>query len=117
MLPLRKMDMYRLLAALVAFTVVAANLGCAQRRLHQKESNLRRALVLIRSEIAQFTLDKGQPPASLAELVTAGYMKEIPVDPFTGKNDTWKTEKRRNSFQVRSGSDGIASDGTRYSSR
>jgi len=108
--------MYRLLAVLLALTVAAANLGCAQRRLHQKESNLREALFVIRSEIAQFTADKQESPTSLTELVSAGYMKEIPVDPFTGKNDSWKTDKRANSFQVHSGSSGIASDGTSYSS-
>lgn len=108
--------MNRLVAVLLALAVVVANLGCAQSRLHQNESHLREALFVIRSEIAQFTIDKQQPPTSLAELVTAGYMKEIPVDPFTGKNDTWKTEKRANSFEVHSGSAGIASNGTSYSS-
>lgn len=108
--------MYRLVAVLLALTVVVGDLGCAHRRLHQKESNLREALFVIRSEIAQFTLDKRQSPTSLAELVTAGYMKEIPVDPFTGKNDTWKTEKRANSLLVHSGSDGSANDGTPYRS-
>jgi hypothetical protein len=54
----RKTDVYRLLAVLLALTVALANLGCAQRRLHQKESNLREALFVIRSEIAQFTVDK-----------------------------------------------------------
>ena len=108
--------MYRLLAVLLALIIGATNLGCAQRRLHQKEFNLREALFVTRAEIAQFTLDKRQPPTSLAELVTAGYLKEVPVDPLTGKNDTWKTEERPNSLQVHSGSDGIASDGTRYRS-
>jgi len=108
--------MYCLLVLLLALTGAVVNLGCAQRRLHHKESNLREALFLIRSEIAQFTVDKQQPPTSLTELVTGGYMKEIPVDPFTGKNDTWKTQKRTNSLQVHSGSSAIASDGTSYSS-
>jgi len=108
--------MYRLLVVLLVLTVAVDNLGCSQRRLHQKESNLREALLVIRSEIAQFTVDKQQPPTSLTELVNAGYMKQIPTDPFTGKNDTWKTEKRANSFQVHSGSSGIASDGTSYGS-
>ena len=108
--------MYRLLIVLLALTVVVANLGCAQRRLHQKESNLRQALLVIRSEIEQFTVDKRKLPTSFSDLVTNGYMKEIPVDPFTSKNDTWKTEKRANSFQVHSGSNAIARDGTPYSS-
>lgn len=104
--------MYRWLVVLLALTLAVANLGCAQRQLHQKESNLRAALFVMRSEIAQFTVDKQQPPTSLTELVTAGYMKEVPVDPFTGKNDTWKTEKRANSLQVHSGSSAPARDGT-----
>jgi hypothetical protein len=43
-------------------------------------------------------------------------MKEIPADPFTGKNDSWKVEKIGASLEVHSGSDGVGSDGSRYRS-
>lgn len=113
---MRETDDYRLLAALLPLTVAVVNLGCAQWWLHQKESHLREALLVMGSEIAQFMTDKQQPPTSLTELVTAGYMKQIPADPFTGKNDPWKIEKGADSLQVRSGSSGIAGDGTPSSS-
>jgi len=73
---------------------------------------------MLRSEITQFTLDLQRPPASLSELVVAGYLKRFPADPFTGKNDTWRTQRSSDGkhLEVHSGSDGISSDGTKYSS-
>ena len=52
--------------------------------LHQNLDTLRRVL-------EQYRLDKGQSPQSLDDLVTAGYLPKIPVDPMTNKPD-WATE-------------------------
>ena len=43
-------------------------------------------------------------------------MKAIPTDPTTGKEGTWKFKKAGNLLEVHSGSDGIATDGSRYRS-
>ena len=45
-----------------------------------------------------------------------GYMKAIPTDPFTQRNDTWKLERAGDLVNVHSGSDALGSNGTRYSS-
>src|SRR4029453_15598143 len=37
--------------------------------------------------IDQFAADKGRLPQSLDELVSEGYMREVPLDPFTGQKD------------------------------
>ena len=54
-----------------------------------REAVLRENLYNIRSVIDQFNADQGKYPDSLAELAEKKYMREVPKDPFTGKNDTW----------------------------
>jgi general secretion pathway protein G len=108
--------MYGRMATVLVLTTLVVNLGCSQRQLRQKEPNLRRSLLVIRGEIEQFTLDHHRPPTSLSELVTSGYMKQIPADPFTGRNDKWRVDKRGDALEVHCGSDAVANDGTRYSS-
>ncbi len=94
--------------------------------LRAKESVLRQDLFTLRSLISQYTLDKQKAPQALDDLVQAGYLKYIPVDPFTGRNDTWQPEQEDVTLSldqnepgisdVHSGSNQIATDGTAYSS-
>ncbi|HEX6906040.1 MAG TPA: type II secretion system protein, partial [Terriglobales bacterium] len=55
--------------------------------LHAHEAVLHDDLFTLRSLIQQYTLDKQKAPQSLDDLVQAGYLKEIPVDPVTGQRD------------------------------
>jgi general secretion pathway protein G len=93
--------------------ILAAMCGWHIRQLRH-EASLRETLLLLRTEIGQFTRDHQRPPSSLSELVSGGYMKRFPADPITGKNDTWQVEKSSNYFDVRSGSAAMSSAGTRY---
>jgi general secretion pathway protein G len=54
-----------------------------------KEAVLMEALYNFRNTLDQFYADQGKYPDSRDELKQKGYMREIPKDPFTGKNDTW----------------------------
>jgi len=54
-----------------------------------KEAVLRDDLFTLRSVIDQYTLDKQEAPQSLQDLVDAGYLRQLPVDPFTTSNETW----------------------------
>lgn len=110
--------MHRAVAAVLLFTMLSSAVGCSHREQLRQEASLRESLAVLRSEIKQFTLDHQRPPASLSELVTGGYLKPIPTDPFTGKNDAWRTHKSPDGkyLEVHSGSDGISSVGTKYSS-
>jgi general secretion pathway protein G len=54
-----------------------------------RELVLQQDLSDLRTLIRQYTLDKEGRPHSLNELVVAGYIKEIPKDPMTGRNDIW----------------------------
>jgi general secretion pathway protein G len=54
-----------------------------------KESVLKEDLHVIRNAIDSFTMDKQKAPQSLQDLVEAGYLKNVPVDPMTRSADTW----------------------------
>ena len=94
--------------------------------VHAKEAVLRDDLFTMRSVIDQYTLDKQKAPQSLQDVVAAGYLKAIPKDPFTDSTDTWQvsmdeslmdpTQTQPGIVDVHSGSNGVASDGTAYSS-
>ena len=47
-------------------------------------------LAALRSVIKQYTKDRQQPPQSLQDLVTAGYFRELPLDPLTNTNSSWQ---------------------------
>lgn len=90
---------------------------------YAREATLRNDLFLMRQQIDYYTGDKGKRPQSLDDLVSAGYMREIPVDPITGeRNWTTITAPDVNSAEggsgisdVRSAAPGNSSDGTPYS--
>ena len=91
--------------------------------MHTRESVLRDDLFKLRSLIDQFGADKGRLPQSLEELASEGYIREIPVDPFTGEKD-WAvtTGEDPNSMDgqqgitdVHSSSAEVSSEGTPYS--
>ena len=58
--------------------------------IRSKEAVLRDDLFTLRSLIDQYTVDKQAAPQSLADLVSEGYLRELPVDPFTASNQTWE---------------------------
>ncbi len=91
-----------------------------------REAVLKDDLFTMRSVISQYTLDKQRAPQSLDDLVQAGYLKQVPLDPFTNARDTWTVEQedvllsvdqqQPGITDVHSGSSAISSDGTPYSS-
>ena len=90
-----------------------------------KESVLRNNLFTMRTVIDEYTYDKQKAPQNLQDLVSEGYLRQIPVDPMTGTADSWKVimEDAQSSvsqtepgiFDVRSGSDKTSLEGTPYS--
>ena len=93
--------------------------------LRAKESVLKNNLFTIRTVLDNYTYDKQKAPQSLRDLVTEGYLRDVPMDPMTGSNQTWKTiledatqsvnQSEPGIFDIRSGSDKIGLDGTPYS--
>ncbi len=98
-----------------------------QSIVKSKEAVLRQDLFTMRQVIDQYTLDKQKAPQALEDLVTANYMKQLPVDPFTARNDTWVAVQEDDAVaspdqtdtggitDVHSGSSLISSDGSAYS--
>ena len=92
-----------------------------------REAVLKDDLFTMRKLIDQYTLDKQQPPESLDDLVQAGYLRGgLPVDPFTGSNQTWQVDVEEvpltaqqtvpGIVDVHSGSEATSLEGTPYSS-
>jgi general secretion pathway protein G len=89
-----------------------------------KEATLREDLHTMRTAIDSYTIDKEKAPDTLDDLVQAGYLKSIPVDPMTSSSQTWITgmsdtmtdinETQGGMDDVHSGSQALASDGTTY---
>ncbi len=94
--------------------------------LRARETVLKNNLYTLRSVIDEYTLDKEKAPQSLQDLVDAGYLKELPKDPFTNARDTWvpvtddslmsPDQTEPGIIDVHSGSDLNSSEGTAYSS-
>jgi general secretion pathway protein G len=92
--------------------------------IRAKESVLKNNLFTIRTVIDNYTYDKQKAPQSLQDLVTEGYLTKIPIDPMTASNQTWRTvmedaaqsvsQSEPGIFDVNSGSDKMALDGTAY---
>ncbi len=57
-----------------------------------KEAVLKEDLHVLRQAIDAYTVDKEKAPQSLDDLVQAGYLKSLPVDPMTRSNTTWVTD-------------------------
>lgn len=95
-----------------------------QTIIQARESVLRSNLGTLRSVISQYTLDKQKAPQSLDELVTAGYLRQIPIDPMT-RQPNWEVvqedvlmavdQQEPGITDVHSASNQTASDGTAYS--
>jgi general secretion pathway protein G len=89
-----------------------------------KEAVLKEDLHTMRVAIDQYTVDKEKAPQSLEDLVQAGYLKVVPIDPMTSRNDTWMTsesdtlmdinETQGGIDDVKSGAQAPAMDGTSY---
>lgn len=56
-----------------------------------KEAVLREDLFRMRDAMDQYYADKGRYPADLQALVSDGYLRAVPADPFTRSSDTWQT--------------------------
>ena len=87
---------FTLLELMIVISIIiilaAITLPQYQKTIMQtREAVLKDDLRKMRSLIDQFAADKQRLPQSLDELVSAGYMREIPVDPFTGQKE-WQQE-------------------------
>ena len=79
----------------------------------------------MRTVIDEYTYDKQKGPASLEDLVKEGYLRQVPMDPITGQNTSWKlimedsatsaSSTETGIYDVRSGATRSSLEGTPYS--
>ncbi|MBZ4201964.1 MAG: prepilin-type N-terminal cleavage/methylation domain-containing protein [Methylovulum sp.] len=86
---------------------------------HAKETALRHDLSEIREAIGHFYGDRNRYPENLNELVQQRYLKAIPIDPITETSETWLAvaspdPTQNGMYDILSGAEGAASDGTPY---
>ncbi|HEX5227528.1 MAG TPA: type II secretion system protein [Bryobacteraceae bacterium] len=128
--PSRRRFGFTLIELMIVMAVVAVLMAIAvpiyTRSIQRsKESVLKNNLFTLRTVIDEYTYDKQKAPQTLQDLVSDGYLRQVPVDPITGSSDTWKIiqEDATNTvnqtepgiFDVRSGSDATSLEGTPYS--
>jgi general secretion pathway protein G len=90
-----------------------------------REATLKEDLFRMRDAIDQYHADKGSYPPSLDALVSGGYLRRVPDDPFTESASTWQQVPAEPDpsnpiaepgiFDVKSGSDRTGLNGSKYS--
>ena len=116
---------FTLIELMVVLTVLALLLMLAVPRYFNhldraKEVTLKQDLSVMRDAIDKFHGDKGRYPDQLDELVSARYIRNIPVDPITESPTTWRiippadTEAKGAVYDVKSGAEGKSADGSPY---
>jgi general secretion pathway protein G len=124
------------LMIVVAIIGILASMAVVQLRSTKTkamEAALKENLYVLRNCIDQYFTDKGKYPDSLETLVDDGYIRKVPVDPFTESDSTWVEEQaagmstgtdgateddpsaQSGIADVHSGATGTALDGTSYS--
>ena len=121
---------FTLIELMVGISIIVILMSVAIPRyqasiLRARETVLRDDLYTLRSVIDQYTLDKQKAPQSLQDLVDAGYLKQLPKDPFTSSRDSWvpvtddsiasPDQSQPGVIDVHSGSEQTSSEGTTYS--
>ena len=115
------------LMIVMALIVVLAGIALAvyaNSQTRAKEAVLKENLFRMRDAIDQYYADKNQYPPTLDDLVSQKYLRALPGDPFTNSTSTWQTVMSEidpanpsaipGVFDVKSGSEGMALDGSRY---
>ena len=110
----------------IIITIVSIAVPLYQKAImRSKEAVLKQNLFTMRSLIDEYTFDKEKAPQSLQDLVSEGYLRDVPLDPFTKRRDTWKVDmedalrsvdqKEPGIIDVHSGAEGTSLDGSKYS--
>ena len=124
---------FTLIEMIIVLTLIGILVGLAlphyQNSLKKaRETVLKETLFTLRKLIDQYHTDKGKYPASVQALVDENYLRKLPIDPVTGKPDTWIEVREQPSIDelvqpgaefgmmdVKSGAEGNGLDGTPFS--
>ena len=124
----RSSEGWTLVEMLIVISLVVIMAGIALTSygtavLRSREAVLKEDLFRMRDAIDQYYADRDGYPAELQSLVSEGYLRGIPEDPFTRSTTTWQlvmaeydpvNPLAQGIFDVRSGAVGLGIDGTAY---
>ena len=120
---------FTLIELMIVMAIIAVLMSVAipiytRSIVRAKESVLKNNLFTMRNVIDEYTYDKQKAPQTLEDLVSEGYLRQVPIDPMTGQAD-WKiimedagnaaSQTEPGIWDVRSGSDKTSMEGTPYS--
>ena len=120
---------FTLIEMMIVMSIIVILIGIAipfyQKSLvRAKETVLHSNLVAMRNAIDEYSYDKQKAPQQLTDLVSEGYLRDVPKDPITGTND-WKiimedasssvSSTEPGIFDIRSESPKTSLEGTAYS--
>jgi general secretion pathway protein G len=117
---------FTLIELLVVLAILATLVAIAVPRYHQavdraREVTLRSNLRQVREAIDKYHTDTGRLPDTLQRLADARYLRGVPLDPITERVDSWLLTPHPDGvtpgvYDLRSGAEGTARDGSAYSS-
>ena len=120
----RKKSGFTLIELMVVLAIIATLLTIAVPRYfssleQSREAVLQQNLALLRETLDKYYGDKGRYPDALDELVNRKYLRSVPVDPMTDSSATWVSippdqPEMGGVYDVKSGAQGVARDGTEY---
>ena len=120
---------YTLIEMIIVLAIIAIMVSVAvpvyqKSLMRTKESLLKNNLFTLRTVIDEYTFDKKKAPQTLQDLFSEGYLRDVPLDPLTGNNQSWRTimedslsmvdQTQPGIFDVRSGAQGRSLEGTQY---
>jgi general secretion pathway protein G len=114
---------FTLIELMIVISIIGILLSVAAPRyktatISASEAALKKDLFILRDVMDQYYSDHGEYPPTLKSLVEAGYIRNVPKDPFTGSTDTWvevpAEGEEKGIYDVHSGSDLVGLDGTPY---
>lgn len=116
---------FTLIELVVVFAIIATLLTLALPRYfssvdRSKEVVLKENLYQVRDAISKYYGDKGKYPESLEALVADKYLRKLPIDPLTESTSTWvvvtpQDPQKSGVYDIKSGAQGQAQDGTAFS--
>ena len=124
----RAADGFTLVELMIVISLITtlsaiALVGYRSAVTRSREAVLKEDLFRMRDAIDQYYADRGEYPSSLESMVSEGYLRSVPDDPFTGTPDSWQTvladldpanPLAQGIFDVKSGYEGLALDGSAY---
>ncbi|WP_346831120.1 type II secretion system protein [Pseudomonas abietaniphila] len=121
---MRKHKGFTLIELLVVMAIIATLMTIAVPRYfssleNSKETALRQSLSVMREALDHYYGDTGHYPESLEDMVTHRYLRNLPTDPITERNDMWVIVPPPEGVagtvaDIKSGATGRARDGSLF---